>query len=396
MQSNKKIKVLMASVYPYNESIIKGGVESVAFHLVQALATISSIELHVVSFTNLIDRSREEKRNSVHFHWLKHSLNINGIHTIRFFISDILRLKQVYKKIKPDIYHFQGFAGYVVACRSSDKVVISVHGVEVATGWAFNSNYYKGVKGFIRIKYERFLLNKSIQRANILISNSGTYAPSVLKNNIKNVTIEFIDHPISNVFFQKMTKNIGKKQILCVAGISDRKAQIDLINAVKIVSEKNPVQLKLLGPIVDEQYYKLMIQTINKLGMKQLVIIDTDLSQDKILKALHECTIFILSSKQETAPMAIAAAMASGKPIISTNVGGISSMLKDRVNGYLIPSGDIKLLSDRITMLLSDEEKIVKFGSNSRKIAESKFSTDIIANKTLKVYKNLIGRISEK
>lgn len=381
----------MATEYPFDESVIRGGIESVAFHLAQALGPRPDIELHIVSFSDKVNKSKNEKRNSNHIHWLKHRYNIKGLQTLRFFTTDIIRLRKIYNKIRPDIFHIQNLSGYTLACIQNERVIISVHGVEAATTWAKSYPFYKGIVGFFRLVAERFAFQQSIKRADCLISNSGSYAVSILKRYINDTSIEYIDHPISNEFFPQWSKSPNDELVvLSVAGMSERKRTIDLIKTIRVVTDVLPVKLVLLGPIREKLYYERIIDTIKKLNVEDNVILDTDLNQEKLIEAYKQCSVFVLSSGQETAPMAIAAAMAVGRPIIATRVGGIPMMVKHGVNGFIFEPGDVNMLSKRLIELLSSEDKITEFGKQSRRIAESRFTSEVVAEKTTNVYRKLL------
>lgn len=385
------IKVLLATEYPFDESHIRGGIESVAYHLVKALQNIDTIDLHVVSFSNKTNISYSEKRNSTNFHWLSHKYNINGLQTIRLFTTDFFRLKRLYKKINPDIYHIQGFSGYALPCNTKDTVVITVHGVEAVEIIVHINPYYKGVIGFFRKQFERYLIKQCIKKTNCLVSNSGFYTENILNKYLNNnVIIKYIDHPIErNFFIAGINGSETEPNLLCVAGIHQRKRQIDLISAFKRLSEKISVKLTLMGPVVDKQYYTELLEYIEKLSLNNRVTIDILINQEKLILAYQRCTVFVLCSEQETAPMAIAAAMAAGKPIIATDVGGVSSMVNHGVNGYLVKPLKINDLANKLFQIISDPTKICMFGKNSRKAAESRFKTDIIGNKTYELYQEL-------
>ena len=288
MSVNNPLRVLMATEYPYDESAIRGGIESVAFHLAQALGSRPDIELHIVSFSKIVNKSKKEKRNSNHIHWLKQYCNIRGLQTLMSLTTDVIRLKLIYNKIKPDIFHIHNFSGYALACSKKDKVIISVHGVEVATKWAKTNSYYKGIIGFFRLCTERFIMKKSIKHADCLISNSGDYATSILKRYINNTSIEYIDHPISHDFFPHLTGYPSDKLlVLSVAGISERKRTIDLIKTVRLVSDVLPVKLVLLGPVSEKLYFERVIDTIKRLNVGENVILDTSLNQNKLIAAIR-------------------------------------------------------------------------------------------------------------
>ena len=66
------------------------------------------------------------------------------------------------------------------------------------------------------------------------------------------------------------------------------------------------------------------------------------MKQDKILQEYAGCSLLALPSAQENAPLVIAQAMAAGKPVVATRVGGVAEMVGEECErGLLIPVGDV-------------------------------------------------------
>jgi glycosyltransferase involved in cell wall biosynthesis len=61
--------------------------------------------------------------------------------------------------------------------------------------------------------------------------------------------------------------------------------------------------------------------------------------------------------------------MASGKPLIGSNVGGISMQIRDGWNGFLVEPGNVKQLAEKIQYPVENEEERMKMGRNSRRLA---------------------------
>ena len=72
--------------------------------------------------------------------------------------------------------------------------------------------------------------------------------------------------------------------------------------------------------------------------------------------------------------MAILEAMAMGKPVVSTRVGGIPEAVEHGVNGLLVPPADPASLAAAVKELLGDKERREAMGRESRRIAEERFS----------------------
>jgi len=78
--------------------------------------------------------------------------------------------------------------------------------------------------------------------------------------------------------------------------------------------------------------------------------------------------------------------MAQGKPVIATNVGGIPDFVKDGVNGFLVNYRNVETLSNRMLVLLADDNLRRKMGENV-KITAEEYQWDKIIDKYEKVYK---------
>jgi glycosyltransferase involved in cell wall biosynthesis len=84
-------------------------------------------------------------------------------------------------------------------------------------------------------------------------------------------------------------------------------------------------------------------------------------------------------------------AMAQGKPVIATNVGGIPDFVKDGVNGFLVNYGDVETLANLMLILLTDDNLREKMGENARITAEE-YQWYKIIDKYEKVYKEVLNK----
>jgi glycosyltransferase involved in cell wall biosynthesis len=80
---------------------------------------------------------------------------------------------------------------------------------------------------------------------------------------------------------------------------------------------------------------------------------------------LYECDIYVLPSYKEGLPISVLEAMAHGKAVISTNVGGIPEIVRSGYNGWLFDPGDNLALSTIISYALDNPDRIIQFGRNS-------------------------------
>lgn len=156
--------------------------------------------------------------------------------------------------------------------------------------------------------------------------------------------------------------------IIAFIGIlSERKRQKDAIIAIKhIVSDFPDAVLLFLGDGPDK--YKL-----------QLLARDYDVSDNVIFMGmvsnvapyLKYCKIGLMLSDREGMPNVILEYMASGLPIITTDLPGVQEMVKDGQTGFFVPVGDINAISTNIRNLLINYGEAKKVGKRGRRLLES-------------------------
>lgn len=93
----------------------------------------------------------------------------------------------------------------------------------------------------------------------------------------------------------------------------------------------------------------------------------------------------------EGVPKVLIEAAACGRPIIATDVPGCRDIVRQGVNGLLVPPGDVPSLVDAIRGLLADPTRRHDFGENGREIAVSEFALEIVIDKTLAVYREILA-----
>jgi glycosyltransferase involved in cell wall biosynthesis len=84
-------------------------------------------------------------------------------------------------------------------------------------------------------------------------------------------------------------------------------------------------------------------------------------------------------------------AMASGRPVVGTNVGGIPYFVQDGFNGLLIPPESPKAISDAVIRILSDKELAKSMGLNGRSLVERDYSWRTMAERTERLYQDLLN-----
>jgi glycosyltransferase involved in cell wall biosynthesis len=197
-----------------------------------------------------------------------------------------------------------------------------------------------------------------------------------------------IDELKYNIKIDKMKKRktLGIKLNGPVIGLgvrlSHQKGITHLLQAMPSIIKKIP-NLSLVIAGKGELLEELQMET-NSLDIQDHVFwVGPRLDMPELLKLFD---LYVLPSLWEGMPMVLIEAMASGCPIIATDVGGNSSVIKQGVNGSLIRAGNSAELAMEVVRVLSDKELIRKYISNSLNRFYSLFSARTMTEKYEKLY----------
>jgi glycosyltransferase involved in cell wall biosynthesis len=106
---------------------------------------------------------------------------------------------------------------------------------------------------------------------------------------------------------------------------------------------------------------------------------------------LRTFDVFMMSSSREGLPRTLPQAMAAGLPVVATHVGGIPDAVHEGETGFLVPSGDVAALADRLERLVSDPALRVRLGEGGRRRVEE-FSVETMVRRTEALYERLLAR----
>ena len=105
---------------------------------------------------------------------------------------------------------------------------------------------------------------------------------------------------------------------------------------------------------------------------------------------LNSIDLFVLPTLQEALGTSFVEAMAMGRPVIGANVGGVGEVIKDGVNGYLVPPEDPDGLADAVIRTLLDKEKAEAMGREGMKMATQHFTSGRMCREMYDLYSSLL------
>ena len=159
-----------------------------------------------------------------------------------------------------------------------------------------------------------------------------------------------------------------------------------LLKALKIVKEEiKDVRLIVGGDGVLRSYYQRMAHSLN---LRENVEFVGFIPDDKLVEYYNRCAAFVLpsySSKQEGFGIVLLEALACEKPVITTEIVGVSRDVEKYNVGKIVRPQDLQSLANAIIEVLQDKDLRREMGRNGRKVAE-KYSWETIARAVEKIY----------
>jgi glycosyltransferase EpsD len=166
------------------------------------------------------------------------------------------------------------------------------------------------------------------------------------------------------------------------AEFNKNKNQQFLIRALSLIKKEAP-HVKLLlagdGPLL-EDCKKLAMN----LGVEEMVHFLGYRTDIEILLKMSDMAV--ASSFREGLPVNIMEAMASGLAVVATDNRGHRELIQDEENGWLVNKNDIKLMSEKITILIKNEKLRNNFGKEARRLIEEKYSISKVLNEKCHLY----------
>jgi len=114
--------------------------------------------------------------------------------------------------------------------------------------------------------------------------------------------------------------------------------------------------------------------------------------QDDIPSICAASDVVVLTSDNEGTPVSLIEAQAARLPVVTTDVGGARSVVRDRVSGFVVKTGDDAAFAVAVVQLLGDPSLRQAFGLAGRDHVKRHFSYDILASRTAQMYVDLGGR----
>ena len=342
-----KILIITPSVYPYDF----GGAQTHTYYVAKGLAKKNTVKIISIG-----KRTLSETKERVDFNLIT-IIKKSPLPTIMFLVKSfplILRFKP--NIILVDLISSESFVAPILKMLFKIPYAGTAHGSEIRR-YKKNRNYFRD--------FDEVLKKAVLKNANSIVAVSKEIADLLVSNwAIPKERVSIIGNGYDpEIVCKPIIKSDGQSTKLVFAGRLVREKDLfTLLKAIKTLSNwGDDVVLNLIG---DGPYLKELrsfciensIHNINFLGR---------LNHSKVLETISKSDIFVLSSIEEGLPIVLIEAMAVGKPVIATSVGGIPEIIHNGFNGYLVPPTSPESLARAIHLLSNDSLSLKQLSKNA-------------------------------
>lgn len=291
------------------------------------------------------------------------------------------KLYSIIKRERPDIVHTHaakaGTLGRLAAI--SCGVPVKIHTFH---GHIFDG-YFNPLKAKIFLLIERFLALFTDRVIAVSDTVKREITDKLKVTNAKKCVVVPLGLEL-NKFFDcekacgKFKQELGFTDNVVLVGIVGRLVPIKNHNmfldvAKKVVDMKPGIDIRFVV-VGDGELRGHLENYAVKLGINDHVIFTG--WRKELAHVYAGLDIVTLTSLNEGTPVSLIEAMAAGRPVISTMVGGVQDLITEGLNGYLVPSQDTDLFVRKLTILMMDGEKRRLFGLHGRESVKDKFSKE--------------------
>lgn len=324
--------------------------------LVNEFKDFKNIDIHVIAIQK-IKKDTEIVDGNVSFHFISSSCLPRFISAVTI---DKYKIIRKIKQLGPDLVHAHATTFGYYAVQSGYPSIVTVHGLMKEEE---KPTIQPGLLGMFR----RFILcpmeNHALSKAT-KVTVLGENTRQIIKKEYDREAI-VIPNGISKHWIAYNTQKEINGRLLFVGGIMPRKRVEHILQVISdIIKNGNPdIDLYIVGPKLNEAYYNTLMEYIFKNDIQGHIHYLGLLTEEELKKEFATCSIFVLSSEEEQYPMVMLEALANGKPVISSDVGNISDIITDDVNGMLYKFADKKELMYKLNELLSNRELRHRLGN---------------------------------
>src|SRR6266571_3884898 len=178
----------------------------------------------------------------------------------------------------------------------------------------------------------------------------------------------------------------GEKILVHLSNFRPIKRVPDVVEIFELVRREIPAKLLMIGDGPDRTIAEWMVRDKNL--ERDVIFLG---KQSQVQNLLNCADVLLLPSDLESFGLAALEGMACGVPAVCSRVGGLPEVIRDGVEGYLVPPRDVKGMAARALDILTDPDRREKMGRAARLRAQTDFCSDKIIPVYERLYEDLLS-----
>lgn len=365
------MKILMLN---YEYPPLGGGAANANRYLLEELKH-KDVEIDLVTSS---PESYNEKEFSDKINIYKLNVGKDKIHywkqieILRYMLRGYLKSLKLMKSNDYDLIHaWFGFPCGLMAKFLGLPYIVALQGSDVP---GFNERFS------LHYKFLTPIFKSVWASSEVVISNSAGLKEMALGTLDR--AIKVIPNGVDTSEFEPGQQNCSENlELLCVSRFTPRKRISDIIKAIQ---DLDKVKLTLVGEGKMQDEIKAMV---HDMGLDKNVEFKGYVAQEKLPDVYRQADVFVIPSLNEGMSNTVLEAMASGLPIITTQIGGTEELI--RGNGVIVPKKDPERIREEIIRYRNDPERLVRQSKKSRDIADQ-MSWKNVADKYYEIYSEIV------
>ena len=271
-----------------------------------------------------------------------------------------------------------GLSAYILKLVTGAKLVTELNGDVMNAGFLETGPESRTIKRSMVVNLARFILNRADRIKFLTRQLEAAYRPHLRHERY----VVFCNFVPTHVFRREETA--FERFILFVGFPFHLKGVDTLIEAFNRIRDRHPdFTLRIIGHCPDPGPYERLAGGDPRIEIRRAVY------YDEIVTEFARCYCFALASRSEGLPRVLIEAMASGKPVVASRVGGIPELVDDGVNGLLFEKENSGELAEKLSLLLGDESRAREMGLMGREFVERNLSSAVYTERLKELFDEL-------
>ncbi len=259
------------------------------------------------------------------------------------------------------------------------KVIYHLHGVGIA-------------KSILKRPFLKCLYRFAFSNSTIIHLSEG-----LLQSEIVNNFPEFeqsshaLVNGVDSFIIDTPTKINSSYNILFLSNLKRSKGVFDLLRIFKVIHSEFPnAHLNIAGGSTSQQVDAEIETTVKSFGLIDNITFHGFVDGCEKQKLLSQADLFLHPTHDDALPLVLLEAMKYGIPIIATDIGAISEIVQDNINGFVFARGDCSGMASKSLEVLNSPKISAEISKNSTRLFNERYSLDIFQKKFKLILKNTL------